>query len=258
MDEDAEMSPEEFFDALDKFFGQNDGYKNHLCRIYGMKDNIASLQVSEAKCESQIEHLHQTRMELVNDAHKDLIDRVEELMKENEKLTDDIDDAVENHFADLKLRETTHKEWDTLEEENEKLKAENEKLNDNDWVIDNHKALKYKIILTEEYYAELTSENEELKEDLDHMGIERADNTSEIEKLFKFITGGGEMSDVEEIIRGKMSKEFIDSNQEHWDQMELFQEESRWDYKDDEVDYYVNGERKVVLKDGRWVRIQVD
>ena len=178
-----EDTPDEFFDALDEFFGTDDGYKNHLYRIYGMKDKIASLQVSEAKCESQIEHLHQTRMELVNDAHKDLIDRVEELMKENEKLTDDIDDAVENHFADLKLRETTHKEWDTLEEENEKLKAENEKLNDNDWVIDNHKALKYKIILTEEYYAELTSENEELKEDLDHMGIERADNTSEIEEL---------------------------------------------------------------------------
>ena len=124
----SEDTPDEFFDALDEFFGTDDGYKNHLYRIYGMKDKIASLQASEAKCESQIEHLHQTRMESVNDAHKDLIDRVEELMKENEK-------------------------------------------------------------------------------------------------LLKFITGGGEAEDVEEIIRGEMSKEFIDSNQEHWDQMELFQED---------------------------------
>ena len=48
------------------------------------------------------------------------------LEEENKKLKqenkDQIDDAVENHFADLKLRETTHKEWDTLEEENKKLK----------------------------------------------------------------------------------------------------------------------------------------
>tara|TARA_R110000824_G_scaffold203146_1_gene387496 strand:+ start:288 stop:881 length:594 start_codon:yes stop_codon:yes gene_type:complete len=41
------------------------------------------------------------------------------------------------------------------DEENEKLKEENEKLNDDDWVIDCHKALKYKIVLTEDHYAEL-------------------------------------------------------------------------------------------------------
>tara|TARA_R110000824_G_scaffold10137_3_gene45023 strand:+ start:4653 stop:5762 length:1110 start_codon:yes stop_codon:yes gene_type:complete len=45
-----------------------------------------------------------------------------ELKEENKKLKADIDDAVENHFADLKLRETTHKEWDTLEQEIKTLK----------------------------------------------------------------------------------------------------------------------------------------
>ena len=40
-----------------------------------------------------------------------------ELKEEITKLKAEIDDAVENHFADLKLRETTHKEWDTLQEE---------------------------------------------------------------------------------------------------------------------------------------------
>jgi len=71
---------------------------------------------------------------------KTLLDEVtggggEQLMKmfrkfkeENKKLKAEIDDAVENHFADLKLRETTHKEWDTLEQENKKLKEENENL----------------------------------------------------------------------------------------------------------------------------------
>lgn len=48
-----------------------------------------------------------------------------------------------------------------LEEENKKLKEENEKLNDDDWVIDCHKALKYKIVLTEDHYAELMEADDE-------------------------------------------------------------------------------------------------
>jgi len=99
-----------------------------------------------------------------------------------------------------------------LKEENEKLKAENEQLNDDDWVIDCHKALKYKIVLTEEYYAELTSGNEKLE--------------AENEKLFQFIIQvNGTSEHVEKMIVERMSKEFIDGNQDWWDQMELFQEE---------------------------------
>ena len=82
-----------------------------------------------------------------------------------------------------------------------------------------------KVSSLEAQVVALQASEAKLTEDLDQMGIERADNTSEIEKLFKFITGGGEAENVEEIIREKMTKEFIDSNQEHWDQMELFQEE---------------------------------
>jgi len=36
----------------------------------------------------------------------------------------DIDDAVGNHFADLKLREVTHKEWDILQDEIKDLQDE--------------------------------------------------------------------------------------------------------------------------------------
>ena len=73
-----------------------------MATIESLQAQIIALQASEAKLTAE----------------------VEELTAENEKLTDDIDDAVENHFADLKLRETTHKEWDTLEEENDVLKAD--------------------------------------------------------------------------------------------------------------------------------------
>lgn len=45
----------------------------------------------------------------------ELVDYIAELRVKN-------DEAVENHFSDLKLRETTWKEWNTLVEENEKLK----------------------------------------------------------------------------------------------------------------------------------------
>ena len=75
----------------------------------------------------------------------------------------------------------------------------------------------------ERYHA--PSEIEKLKSQVVALEAEHARLTAEKEKLFKFITGGGEVEDVEEIIKEKMSKVFIDINQEHWDQMELFQEE---------------------------------
>jgi hypothetical protein len=51
-------------------------------------------------------------------------EKIAQLEEENKKLKEGIDDAVENHFADLKLRETTWKEWEKLEEENKKLKEQ--------------------------------------------------------------------------------------------------------------------------------------
>ena len=62
-------------------------------------------------------------------------------VEENKKLKEEIDDAVENHFADLKLRETTHKEWGTLQEENKKLKEKNKELSEE---------MKYSTLLTGE------------------------------------------------------------------------------------------------------------
>lgn len=42
--------------------------------------------------------------------------------------------------------------WISEQEKTMKLKEENEKLNDNNWVIDNHKALRGKVILDEDFY----------------------------------------------------------------------------------------------------------
>tara|TARA_R110000824_G_scaffold4358_1_gene21092 strand:+ start:151 stop:591 length:441 start_codon:yes stop_codon:yes gene_type:complete len=97
-----------------------------------------------------------------------------------------------------------------LQEENKKLKEENEKLKDfTNW--ENHPALKHKVVLDDDYYLEHLSDGELIHPD-------------EIKKLLKFICGNEEASVVEEIIRGEMNKEFIDANQEQWDQMELFQD----------------------------------
>ena len=52
----------------------------------------------------------------------DLVEMYLDLQGKYNDVQMDVDDAVENHFADLKLRETTHKEWDALEKENNKLK----------------------------------------------------------------------------------------------------------------------------------------
>ena len=143
------------------------------------------------------------------------------LTAENEKLTDDIDDAVELHFADLKLREVTHKEWDTLQDVIAELEAENEKLKDfTNW--ENHPALKHKVVLEDDFYLQHLYEGE-LIDPEDYKKL-KADN----EKLFQFIIQvNGTEEHVEKMIVERMSKEFIDGNQDWWDQMELFQEEEK-------------------------------
>ena len=145
-----------------------------------------------------------------------------------------------------------------------KLKEENKKLNDDDWVIDCHKALKYKCVLDEDYYLQhlndegqlidpdefnaLQEENKKLKEENEKIGelvISQTDKLKEVSikynegykinqelkeeitTLVTFTIGGGdpeETSDVEKIITDTMSKEFIDNNQEHWDLIGLFED----------------------------------
>ena len=109
------------------------------------------------------------------------------------------------------------------------LFIENEKLKDfTNW--ENHPALKDKVVLNQDGYLETCADNgrrriqqqekyKALKEENEKL---KADN----EKLFQFIIQvNGTEEHVEKMIVERMSKEFIDGNQDWWDQMELFQED---------------------------------
>jgi len=207
-----------------------------MATIESLQAQVIALQASEAKLTAEVDllqgHIEEYKGEwedalagsapltmYSNDPKdwenhpflKDKVAEVEKLKTSLQTMNEVLEGSAGQKIESLQAEVMALQElWLKEQAENEKLKAENEQLNDDDWVIDCHKALKYKIVLTEEYYAELTSGNEQLE--------------AENEKLFKFITGGGEAKDVEEIIDEKMSKEFIDSNKEHWEQMELFQE----------------------------------
>tara|TARA_R110000737_G_scaffold215450_1_gene232026 strand:+ start:289 stop:753 length:465 start_codon:yes stop_codon:yes gene_type:complete len=97
-----------------------------------------------------------------------------------------------------------------------------------DW--ENHPFLRDKVVLNQDGYLETCADNgrrriqqqekyNALKEENEKL---KADN----EKLFQFIIQvNGTEEHVEKMIVERMSKEFIDGNQDWWDQMELFQED---------------------------------
>ena len=110
----------------------------------------------------------------------DLVQMYLDLQAKYNDIQMDVDDAVENHFTDLKLRETTHKEWDALEKENEKLKEERDYFNE-----EFHKTLQHQADDMEQY-EKLEKENEKLKEDSvpkEILFAERSNHRSEIEKI---------------------------------------------------------------------------
>ena len=73
---------------------------------------------------------------------QDKFNEIEELQQEIEELKSCLD-------YDPEEAEIVSKDYiKRLQAENERLKAENEQLNDDDWVIDHHKALKYGVIVT--------------------------------------------------------------------------------------------------------------
>ena len=97
----------------------------------------------------------------------DVIEYIKKMEKENKALKEDIDDAVENYFADLKLRETTHKEWDALVKENEKLKKFKKDVVDAtqmDDDLDDDDYIDYIKEMEEGYDPSLQEENEKLKQ----------------------------------------------------------------------------------------------
>lgn len=125
------------------------------------------------------------------------IDNLEDEKAQKEAEEEEI---IENYFANMKLRETTWKEWNTIEEENKKLKEENKELNEeaeqNQQLFDTtfgelmklkEENEKLKEQLDEQYsfsyfkqVKELTAENKKLKEEILLIGkrvAEKADIT---------------------------------------------------------------------------------
>lgn len=73
--DDESMTPDQFFDELDKIFGSNDGYMCHLQRIKYLKEENEKLKEENQKV---------TRL---NSSHvRDLVSHLEKLEAENERL----------------------------------------------------------------------------------------------------------------------------------------------------------------------------
>lgn len=148
-------SPDEFFDALDEFFGTDDGYTHHLSRIYAMKDKIASLQASEAKLEAENEKLkadaddgdlvysEEDLSELKEGWGEVLQDEIDELKEELDRTAyiaaapemrytgDEMEEMVkikEDIEEHPDYKETIDGLLSDYEDDIKKLKAENEKL----------------------------------------------------------------------------------------------------------------------------------
>jgi hypothetical protein len=73
--------------------------------------------------------LVQKNVSLIIDVHQNEINKLKkQLREEQERNNEREEDIIENYFANMKLRETTWKEWERMEERNKLLEAENEEL----------------------------------------------------------------------------------------------------------------------------------
>ena len=91
-------------------------------------------------------------------------------------------------------------------------------------------SLQAQVIALQASEAKLTAENERIldrgSQVASDLFIENEKLKADNEKLFQFIIQvNGTEEHVEKMIVERMSKEFIDGNQDWWDQMELFQED---------------------------------
>jgi len=135
---------------------------------------------------------------------------------------------------------------DHLMEENKKLKEEVEELKDfTHW--ENHPALKHKVVLDDDYYLEHVEDGELidpetfslLKEEIKKLKLERQRDTidearsardkalsqvkelkTEVSDILKFIAGDFTYEEaVKDVIKRDYTKEFIDNNEERWEEV---------------------------------------
>lgn len=70
--------------------------------------------------------LVQKNVSLIIDVHQNEINKLKkQLQEEQQRNNEREEDIIENYFANLKLRETTWKEWERMEERNKLLEEKN-------------------------------------------------------------------------------------------------------------------------------------
>lgn len=73
--------------------------------------------------------LVQKNVSLIIDVHQNEINKLKkQLQEEQQRNNEREEDIIENYFANMKLRETTWKEWERMEDENKKLKEQLRKM----------------------------------------------------------------------------------------------------------------------------------
>ena len=124
--------------------------------------------------------------------------------------------GMEKEIAEYRLAEKERNELELVEiQETEKLHKENEKLKDfSNW--ENHPALKHKVVLDDDFYLKHLYENELIDPD-DYTKLKE-----ENDLLQRFIAGNLDCGEgVKALISRDWEKEFIENNQERWEEVGL-------------------------------------
>ena len=169
----------------------------------------------------------------ITDHIKILIDQVKSLEEEKEGLFDEQGAKDCFDLVDQEDLDEANEEIDKLEEDLNEANEEIEKLKEtNEIRFDKIKAMEDEVGVSKLVHSQNLGLLEEIKKLNQQKSIKWSRDfacplieklKAENEKLFKFTIGGGEESEVEKIIMEKMNKEFIDGNQEHWDDIGLFE-----------------------------------
>ena len=178
-----------------------------LEKVSSLEAQVVALQASEAKLEVENEVLQMQ-----------VVEGVEEIVK----LSIENDPEREEYHAKNAelLKAIANKSKALIDKQTIGLKIAS---------IDMNK-VKSKMVFFEKLYKREKEENERIldrgSQVASDLFIENEKLKADNEKLFQFIIQvNGTEEHVEKMIVERMSKEFIDGNQDWWDQMELFQED---------------------------------
>jgi len=116
------MTPDQFFDELDKLFGTDDGYVNHLKRIIDLKhlkEEMEENWLSEEDVSAQVDPLYEeiknTKKNAMKQVHK-LNKQLKELKDENKKLKQFKDDVIDASQWDNDATVADHEYIDYIKE----------------------------------------------------------------------------------------------------------------------------------------------